>query len=135
MPMRYVRISQDEFAAVRKLYEGVMAYACHGLFFREGVSIMDGIARELGSHEDVLEAGRRSVINRGWAEEIEFSGDQVRVRASIEVSPGSETETCHRMRGILTRMIEMRTKDRVKLTETECESTGSQRCLFRMEVS
>ncbi|HKZ62814.1 MAG TPA: V4R domain-containing protein [Thermoplasmata archaeon] len=133
--MRYVRISQDEFASVRKLYEGVMAYACHGLFFREGASIMDGIAKDLERKENFLEAARHAVVNRGWAEEMEFSPNQVRVRGSIEVALGSEAETCHRMRGILTRMFEMQTRGRVKMTEAECESTGSPRCVFRMEVS
>ena len=132
--MRYVRISQDEFASVRKLYESVMAYACHGLFFREGQSIADGIAKELERGEDVLTGGRRVLIARGWIEDIQFSPGQARVRGSIEVSPGSEAETCHRLRGVLARLHELKSKGRVKLAEAECESTGSPQCVFRVEV-
>ncbi|HEV8595908.1 MAG TPA: V4R domain-containing protein [Thermoplasmata archaeon] len=132
--MRYVKISQDEFAAVRKLYESVMSYACHGLFFREGQSIADGVAKEVERHEDLLVGARRVLISRGWVEDVQFSGNQIRVAGSIEVSPGSEAETCHRLRGIVARIYEMHTKERVKLTEIACESTGSERCVFKMEV-
>ena len=133
--MRYVRISQDEFASVRKLYESVMAYACHGLFFREGQSIADGIAKEVELGEDLLMGARRVLIARGWVEDVQFSGGQVRVRGSIEVSPGSAAETCHRLRGVLTRLYEMNTKGKVKLEEVECESTGGRACVFQMEVA
>ena len=131
--MRYVRISQDEFASVRKLYESVMAYACHGLFFREGQSIAEGISREVERGEDLLTGARRVLIARGWVEDIQFAGGQVRARGSIEVSPGSEAETCHRLRGIVSRIYEIHTKSKVKLTEIECESTGSDQCVYRME--
>ncbi|TLZ52014.1 MAG: hypothetical protein E6K18_03720 [Methanobacteriota archaeon] len=133
--MRYVRISQDEFSSVRKLYESVMAYACHGLFFREGQSIADGIAKEVERGEDLLNGARRVLIARGWVEDVQFSGGQVKVRGSIEVSPGSEAETCHRLRGVLARLYEIHMKDKVKLAEVECESTGSHECLFRLEVT
>jgi len=133
--MRYVRISQDEFASVRKLYESVMAYACHGLFFREGQSIADGIAKEIERGEDVLAGARRILIARGWVEEIQFADGKVKVRGSIEVSPGSEAETCHRLRGVLTRLYEIRAKERAKVAEVECESTGSPQCVFTAEVA
>src|SRR6266571_7444488 len=110
--MRYVRISQDEFSSVRKLYESVMSYACHGLFFREGQAIADGVAKEVEPSEDLLVGARRVLIARGWVEDVQFSPSQVRVRGSIEVSPGSEAETCHRLRGILTRLFELHQKNR-----------------------
>ena len=40
---RFVKISQNEFVSVRKLYESVMSYACHGLFFREGMVLAEGV--------------------------------------------------------------------------------------------
>ncbi len=133
--MRYVRISQDEFSSVRKLYESVMSYACHGLFFREGQAIADGVAKEVEPSEDLLVGARRVLIARGWVEDVQFSPSQVRVRGSIEVSPGSEAETCHRLRGILTRLFELHQKNRVKLAEAACESTGSPQCVFQLEVN
>ena|SRR2546422_1206352 len=132
--MRYVRLSQDEFSSVRKLYESVMAYACHGLFFREGQSIADGVAKEVERGEDLLAGARRVLIARGWVEDIQFSPGEAHVRGSIEVSPGSEAETCHRLRGMLTRLMELQAKSRMKLAEVECESTGYVECLFKTEV-
>ena len=68
--MRYVKVSQDEFASVRKLYESVMAYACHGLFFREGQSIADGVAKEVERGEDLFVGARRGLIARGWIRDV-----------------------------------------------------------------
>ena len=132
--MRYVKVSQDEFASVRKLYESVMAYACHGLFFREGQSIADGVAKEVERGEDLFVGARRVLIARGWITDVQFGRADARVQGSIEVSLGSESETCHRLRGILTRLYEARTKGKVRLTEIECESTGSTECVFKAEV-
>jgi predicted hydrocarbon binding protein len=133
--MRYVKVSQDEFASVRKLYESVMAYACHGLFFREGQSIADGVAKEVERGEDLFVGARRVLIARGWITDVQFGRADARVQGSIEVSLGSESETCHRLRGILTRLYESRTKGKVRLTEIECESTGSTECVFKAEVA
>lgn len=133
MAMRFVKLSQEEFASVRKLYESVMSYACHGLFFREGQSIGDDIAKEAGAGELLFAGARRVLIDRGWVEEIEFGPDTATTKGSIEVSPGSEAETCHRLRGIVSRLYELRTKDRAKFVEVECESTGSSQCVFKPE--
>ncbi len=133
--MRFVRISQEEFGSVRKLYESVMSYACHGLFFREGESIADSIAKDVPQGEDLLVGARRLLIARGWVEDIQFQGGSVAARGSIEVSPGSEAETCHRLRGVLTRLYEVHTKGRVKLEEVECESTGGRGCRFALEAT
>ena len=132
--MRYVKVSQDEFASVRKLYESVMAYACHGLFFREGQSIADGVAKEVERGEDLFVGARRVLIARGWITDVQFGRADARVQGSIEVSPGSEAETCHRLRGVLTRLYEIRAKERAKVAEVECESTGSTECVFKAEV-
>ena len=131
--MRYVQISQEEFAAVRKLYESVMAYACHGLFYREGLSIADGVARQVPPGEDFLPEARKALIARGWVEDIWFVPTQVRAKGSIEVSAGSESETCHRLRGIVTRLYELRSKGKMRLTEVECESTGGSNCVLKVE--
>ena len=131
--MRVVKLSQEEFASVRKLYESVMAYACHGLFFREGESIADSVVRAVEKGESLLVGARRVLIFRGWVEDLQFERDSVTARGAIEVSPGSESETCHRLRGIVTRLYELNYKDRAKFKEVECESTGSPRCVFKME--
>lgn len=129
--MRFVKVSQDEFAAARRLYEGVMSYACHGLFFREGESIADSVAKEIPPTEDLLAGARRVLIARGWVEDIQFGRAEARARGSIEVTAGSEAETCHRLRGVVSRLHELQGKGRSKYSEVECESTGSLHCVFR----
>jgi predicted hydrocarbon binding protein len=130
-----VKISQGEFTSVRKLYESVMSYACHGLFFREGTVLADEIAREAEEGEDLLPAARKVLIARGWVEDVQFTDGGARVRGSIESSPGSEAETCHRLRGILSRLTEIATKARARLSEVECASTGAKECVFAQEES
>ncbi|OGS59848.1 MAG: hypothetical protein A3K59_07845 [Euryarchaeota archaeon RBG_19FT_COMBO_69_17] len=132
---RLVKMSQEELDSVRRLYESVMSYACHGLFFREGMALADEIAKILPADDDPLPAGRASLLERGWAEDILFSDRGARVRGSIEVSPGSEMETCHRMRGILSKLLELHHKRRVRLAEVECMSTGARECVFEEEGS
>ena len=132
---RLVRISQEELDSVRKLYESVMSYACHGLFFREGMVLADGLVKGLGPNQDPLAAGRAMILDRGWAEDVTFTDSGARVRGSIEASPGSEVETCHRLRGILSRVLEAKAKQRIRLNEVECVSTGAKECVFEREVS
>jgi len=132
---RFVKLSQSEFVSIRKLYESVMSYACHGLFYREGIALADEIAREVEQDTDLLPAARKALISRGWAEDIQFSEGEVRVRGSIEASPGTGSETCHRLRGILSRLFEISTKERCRLAEVECVSAGSAECLFSKEES
>jgi hypothetical protein len=131
--VRVVKISQEELDSVRKLYESVMSYACHGLFFREGMVLAEEAFRGLGPTKDYLAAGRQLVLDRGWAEDVLFTDTGARVRGSIEVSPGSEMETCHRLRGILSKVLEMKSRQRVRLNEVECVSTGAKECVFERE--
>ncbi len=120
---------------MRKLYESVMSYACHGLFFREGMVLADDVVKGLGPAQDPLAAGRQMILDRGWAEDVLFTDSGARVRGSIEVSAGSEIETCHRLRGILSRVLEAKTKQRIRLNEVECVSTGAKECVFEREGS
>jgi V4R domain-containing protein len=132
---RLVKISQQELDSVRKLYESVMSYACHGLFFREGMVLADEVVKGLGPNQDPLAAGRQMILDRGWAEDVLFTDSGARVRGSIEVSAGSEMETCHRLRGILSKVLETKAKQRIRLNEVECVSTGAKECVFEREGS
>lgn len=132
---RLVKISQEELASVRRLYESVMSYACHGLFFREGMALADEIMKSFPSSIDPLVAGRGVIVERGWAEDVLFTDKGARVRGSIEVTPGSEMETCHRLRGILSKILEAKLKRRVRLQEVECVSSGARECAFEPEES
>src|SRR5438132_290248 len=83
-----------------------MSYACHGLFFREGMVLAEDVTRNLPLGEDPLEAGKQVILERGWAEDVLFTDTGARVRGSIEAMPGSDMETCHRLRGILSILLE-----------------------------
>ncbi len=132
---RVVKVSQQELDSVRKLYESVMSYACHGLFFREGMVLAEELMKSMPQGKDPLDYGREAVLDRGWAEEVLFTDRGARVRGSIEVSPGSDMETCHRLRGLLSRMLEAKARQRVRLNEVECVSTGAKECVFEREGS
>ena len=118
-----------------KLYEGVMSYACHGLFFREGEALADKLAELCNKGNDLLECARKILIARGWVEDVIFGPEEIRVRGSIEVIEGSETETCHRLRGIMSRLYQLQNKKAARIVEVECCSTGGAECVFKPEVS
>ena len=118
---------------MRKLYESVMSYACHGLFFREGMVLAEEVTKTLPLGEDPLDAGTKLILDRGWAEEVSFTDSGARVRGSIEAMPGADMETCHRLRGLLSKLLEAKTKQRVRLAEVECISTGGRECVFERE--
>ncbi|MFQ5907374.1 MAG: V4R domain-containing protein [Thermoplasmata archaeon] len=131
--MRFVKISQPEIEAVRQLYESVMSYACHGLFFREGLSLGGDIAEMAAKGEDFFDACRRILIARGWAEDITFGDKEVKVAGSIEANDAAGVVTCHRLKGILARVLETDGTPRVNLTETKCASNGESSCVFKVE--
>jgi predicted hydrocarbon binding protein len=131
--MRFVKISQPEIEAVRELYESVMSYACHGLFFREGLSLGRDIAEMAAKGEDFFDACRRILIARGWAEDITFGEKEVKVAGSIEANDAAGAVTCHRLKGILARVLETDGTPRVSLTETKCASNGDSSCVFKVE--
>jgi predicted hydrocarbon binding protein len=132
--MRFVKISQEEILATRKLYESVMSYACHGLFHREGKAVGRGVADiALKNPSEYFETTKNILVGRGWVQEMVFDGTTVTARGSIEVVPGSDTETCHRLQGILAMIYEAERGERLVCVEEECESTGADKCLFRIE--
>ncbi|TLZ75906.1 MAG: hypothetical protein E6K08_07530 [Methanobacteriota archaeon] len=131
--VRFVKVSQEELDSVRKLYESVMSYACHGLFFREGMVLAEEVTKTLPLGEDPLDAGTKLILERGWAEQVSFTDSGARVRGSIEAMPGADMETCHRLRGLLSKLLEAKTKQRVRLAEVECISTGGRECVFERE--
>ncbi len=120
---------------MRKLYESVMSYACHGLFFREGMVLAEELLKAVPQGQDALVAARQLILDRGWAEDVQFTESGAKVQGSIEASPGSEMETCHRLRGILSKVLEAKAKQRVRLSEVECVSTGAKECVFEREGS
>ncbi len=128
-----MKISQPEIEAVRRLYESVMSYACHGLFFREGLSLGADIAEMAAKAGDYYESCRRILIGRGWVEDITLGSEEVKVAGSIEASPGVGEETCHRLKGIISKIYEAEKSKRLKFAEVKCVSKGAPECVFRVE--
>ncbi len=130
--MKFVKISQTEMGNIRTLYEGVMASASHGLFYREGILTGSEIVRIAMDEEgDLLETATRLLVARGWAEEVEFNGHGVIVHGSIEAGSAS-APTCHRLRGVFKRLYEAAEHKKVLCEEEECESLGSNGCVFKI---
>ncbi len=132
--MKFVKISQTEMGNIRTLYEGVMASASHGLFYREGILTGSEIVRIARDEEgDLLETASRLLIARGWAEKVEFSDEGIVVQGSIEAGSSSQP-TCHRLRGVFKRLYEAAEHRKVLCEEEECESLGSNNCVFRITM-
>jgi predicted hydrocarbon binding protein len=132
--MKFVKISSDELAKARQLYESIMSYACHGLFFREGILYGAEIAKIADSNsDDYLNAAAKIMVARGWVESVDFREREAIVKGSVEVKSNSESETCHRVRGIVSRVYEGHLGGPVRCTETSCESTGKTSCVFIVE--
>src|SRR5207244_13366225 len=102
-----------------------MSYACHGLFFREGMVLAEDVTRNLPLGEDPLEAGKQVILDRGWAEDVLFTDSGARVRGSIEAMRGSDMETCHRVGGIRSTRPEAKTKHRARPADRDWRGTRS----------
>jgi len=131
--MKFVRISQAELVKIKELYEGVMSHACHGLFFREGAIFGTEIANEaMKDRGNYFQIVAMLIKNRGWVDNITFKDNEVIVNGSIEVTP-SEIPTCHRLRGLICQVYESYYNTKVHCVEVECESTGKDKCVFKIE--
>ncbi len=131
--MKFVKISQTEIGNIRTLYEGVMASASHGLFFREGMLTGSEIVKMAKSEEgDLLKTATKLLVARGWAEDVTFDQNRIVVRGSIEVGDSSQP-TCHRLRGVFKRLYEASQHHRFLCEEAECESLGSHNCVFTVQ--
>ncbi len=132
MTERQVLISQQELRDIRELYEGVMSNASHGLFFKEGSIIGIGIASVANrDRATYFETCGRLLREKSWVKDAEFGADTVVVRGSIEASRG-DSPTCHRLRGIFRKIYEVYMGKKIYCQETECESTGRDRCTFKI---
>ena len=132
--MRFVKISQSEVVDIRDLYEGVMSQACYGLFYREGKIIGREIVDIISnSGEDFFAVSKKLLKGRGWIDDISFGKDKAVVKGSIEVSK-SNNPTCHRLRGIISKIYEAHLERKVYCKEVECKSSGGKQCVFEIEV-
>lgn len=132
--MKFVKISQDELTKVRQLYESIISYACHGLFYREGVLFGAKIAEIAKNSKDEYFSVVAAILEaRGWVDSVDFEDGRATVKGSVEVKPDSETETCHRIRGIISSIYGEHLGKQIRLVESDCESLGSDNCVFIIE--
>jgi predicted hydrocarbon binding protein len=129
-PERSIKLRKDELVEIKKLFETVMTFASHGMFYRSG-RIMGGrlirtTGTDLGKVKDAL-------IKEGWAADVSFEGDTISVVGSIEAS-NSDSPTCHMLRGILAKVFEERTGKDVYCHERKCVSKGDDKCVFIIDT-
>ena len=129
-PERGIRIRREELVEIKRLYETVMTFASHGMFYRSGRIIGDRLIRTSGTE---LLRLKESLIKEGWVTDINFEGDTITVVGSIEVS-NSDSPTCHMLRGLLAKVFEERTGKDVYCHERKCASKGDDKCVFVIDT-
>jgi predicted hydrocarbon binding protein len=127
---RAIKLRKDELVEIKKLYETVMTFASHGMFYRSGRIMGDRIVRTTGTE---LNRIRDAILKEGWASEVAFEGDTISVSGSIEAS-NSDAPTCHMLRGLLARVYEERTGKDVYCHERKCVSKGDEKCVFVIDT-
>jgi len=129
-PERGIKLRREELVEIKRLYETVMTFASHGMFYRSGRIIGDRLIRTSGTE---LLRLKESLIKEGWVTDINFEGDTITVVGSIEVS-NSDSPTCHMLRGLLAKVFEERTGKDVYCHERKCASKGDDKCVFVIDT-
>ncbi|MDH3364580.1 MAG: 4-vinyl reductase [Thermoplasmata archaeon] len=129
-PERAIKIRKDELVDIKGLYETVMTFASHGMFYRSGRIMGDRIVKAAGSD---FARVREVLISEGWVTDIDFDGDVVTVSGSIE-SSSSDAPACHILRGVIARFFEERTGKDVYCHERKCLSKGDEKCVFVIDT-
>jgi len=129
-PERAIRLRREELVEIKRLYETVMTFASHGMFYRSGRIVGDRIIRSSGTE---LSRVKESLIREGWVTDIDFEGDTITVVGSIEVT-NSDSPTCHMLRGLLAKVFEERSGKDVYCHERKCVSKGDDKCVFVIDT-
>ncbi|MCX6658280.1 MAG: hypothetical protein NTY62_06305 [Euryarchaeota archaeon] len=129
-PERGIKLRREELVEIKRLYETVMTFASHGMFYRSGRIIGDRLIRTSGTE---LLRLKESLIKEGWVTDINFEGDTITVVGSIEVS-NSDSPTCHMLRGLLAKVFEERSGKDVYCHERKCASKGDDKCVFVIDT-
>lgn len=127
---RAIKLRRDELVEIKRLYETVMTFASHGMFYRSGRIIGARVLRNSGTD---LSKVKDALIREGWVTDITFEGDTISVTGSIEAY-SSDTPTCHMLRGMLAKVYEERTGKDVYCHERKCVSKGDEKCLFVIDT-
>jgi len=129
-PERSIKLRKEELVEIKKLYETVMTFASHGMFYRSGRIMGNKLVRHAGTE---LPRVKDVLIKEGWVTDINFEGDTISVTGSIEAS-NSDSPTCHMLRGILAKVFEERSGKDVYCHERKCISKGDDKCVFVIDT-
>jgi len=129
-PDRAIKLRREELVEIKRLYETVMTFASHGMFYRSGRIIGDRLIRSSGTE---LLRLKEALVKEGWATDISFEGDTITVVGSIEAS-NADSPTCHMLRGILAKVFEERSGKDVYCHERKCVSKGDDKCVFVIDT-
>jgi predicted hydrocarbon binding protein len=129
-PERAIKLRREELVEIKRLYETVMTFASHGMFYRSGRIIGDRLIRSAGTD---LGRIKESLVKEGWVSDINFEGDTITAASSIEAT-NSDSPTCHMLRGILAKVFEERTGKDVYCHERKCLSKGDDKCVFVIDT-
>lgn len=127
---RAIKLRKDELVEIKKLYETVMTFASHGMFYRSGRIMADRLIRNSGADLGRL---RDALIREGWVVDVTFEGDTITATGSIEAS-NSDMPTCHMLRGLLAKIFEVRLSKDVYCHERKCVSKGDDKCVFVVDT-
>jgi len=129
---RYLKYRKEEIQEVKNLYKSVMTFASQGLFYRTGRIMGARIARMCNKDMDCM---LKMLIDEGWATDIQFEGDKMVVKGSIEAteSDNEDEPTCHMLRGALREIYSAITGKSAYCHEVECMSTGASNCVFEFD--
>ena len=103
---RFIRYRKEDIAEIKELYESIMTIAAHGLFFRTGRILGARLVRKSGSAGNIYEVMAKLLKDEGWVESVKFEKDRIVVKGSIE-AVRQPTPSCHMLRGVLTKVIEI----------------------------
>jgi predicted hydrocarbon binding protein len=129
-PERAIKLRREELVEIKRLYETVMTFASHGMFYRSGRILGDRVIRSSGTD---LARVKEYLVREGWATDITFEGDTISVAGSIETF-SSDSPTCHMLRGIFAKVFEERSSKDVYCHERRCVSKGDDKCVFVIDT-
>lgn len=130
--MRYIPISQEELLKIKGLHESILSTASHGLFYSVGRIFGMDMVCKIKDRDRFFEEASNILTKRNFVEDISFDDKKVTVGGSIEVRE-ADRPSCDILRGILVILYNERYGKQLYCEETQCASSGVDKCIFEMK--
>ena len=133
------KIEKKEIIGIKKLINSILGKSARGLFYSMGQIIGKNIAEEgnNGDREKFFKNVGNIISERNLVKSISFDNNLITVTGSIEVIKNNRKSTdgdkCHILRGVIVALYETFYNRKMYCEEIECESLGSDRCVFKIE--